>query len=192
VIGGAVLVLHAAICWLLLSKMRVLAVPEVAQNLVLLWLPAPPRQSPAPEQTQNPRASAPSNRSAPSQPAPAPQQNPAPPENNAITPPIDWQAELAREAQASTSAKSEPRFKDFGFPRRAPPAGRAPEFAWNRNHTHRVESGAGALVVHINDNCTFVMTPLPFVFCTPGRRPANGDLFEHMKDSLAGAGGGAQ
>jgi hypothetical protein len=192
VIGGAVLVLHAAICWLLLSKMRVLAVPEVAQNLVLLWLPAPPRQSPAPEQTQNPRASAPSNRSAPSQPAPAPQQNPAPPENNAITPPIDWQAELAREAQASTSAKSEPRFKGFVFPRRAPPAGRAPEFAWNRNHTHRVESGAGALVVHINDNCTFVMTPLPFVFCTPGRRPANGDLFEHMKDSLAGAGGGAQ
>jgi hypothetical protein len=36
------------------------------------------------------------------------------------------------------------------------------------------------------------MTPLPFVFCTPGKRPANGDLFEHMKDSPAGASGGAQ
>jgi hypothetical protein len=193
-IGTAVLVLHAAICWLLLSKMRVLAVPEVAQNLELLWIPAPPGQSPAPDerQTQNPRASKPSDRSAPSPPAPAPQQNPAPPESNAITPPIDWQAELDREAQASAAAKAEPRFKDFAFPRRAPPAAKAPEFAWDRNRTHRVESGGGALAVHINDNCMFVMTPLPFVFCRPGKRPANGDLFEHMKDSLAGSAGGAQ
>jgi hypothetical protein len=115
-IGGAVLVLHAAICWLLLSKMRVLAVPEVVQSLELLWLPAPLRTSPAPDetQTQNPTASKPSNRRTPAQPAPA--------ENSAITPPIDWQAELAREAQASAAAKSEPRLKDFGFPRRAPPA----------------------------------------------------------------------
>jgi hypothetical protein len=30
------------------------------------------------------------------------------------------------------------------------------------------------------------------VFCTPGKRPVTGDLFEHMKDSLAGASGGAQ
>jgi hypothetical protein len=174
-IGAAVLVLHAAICWLLLSKMRVLAVPEVAQNLELLWIPAAPRRT---------------DRSAPSRPAPAPQQNPAPPENNAITPPVDWQAELAREAQAAAAAKSEPRLKDFGFPRRAPPTAKAPEFAWDRNHTHRVESGAGALIVHINDNCTFVMTPLPFVFCRPGKRPANGDLFGHMRDSLSGTGDG--
>jgi hypothetical protein len=122
-IGTAVLVLHAVICWLLLSKMRVLAVPEVAQNLELLWLPAPPRQSPAPDETQNPTASAPSNRSAPSQPAPAPRQNPAPPENNAITPPIDWQADLDREAQASASAKAESRsrisvFRGVRRPRR--------------------------------------------------------------------------
>jgi hypothetical protein len=192
VIGAAVLVLHAGICWLLLSKLRVLAVPEVAQDLELLWIPAPPRQSPAPEEPQTPRVPKPSNRGAPARPAPAPQKNPAPPENNAITPPIDWQAELAREAQAAAAAKSESRFKDFGSPRRAPPAAKAPEFAWDRNHTHRVESGGGALVVHINDNCMFVMTPLPFVFCRPGKQPANGDLFGHMKDSLAGAAGGAQ
>ena len=183
-IGGAVLVLHAAICWLLLSKMRVLAVREVSQSLELLWLPVPPRQSPAPDETptQNPSASQSFNRSAPSRLAPAPQENPAPPENNAITPPIDWQAELEREAQAAASAKSEPRFKDFGIPRRVPPAIKAPEFAWDRNHTHRVESDGGALIIHINDNCTFVMTPLPFVFCRPGKRPANGDLFGDMKD----------
>jgi hypothetical protein len=192
VIGGAVLALHAGVCWLLLSKMRVLVVPEVAQSLELLWLP-PPR-SPAPDETQiqKPRASRPAQRSAPPQPTAAPEQNPAPPENNAITPSIDWQAELAREAVAAAAAKPEPRFKDFGFPRRAPPVAKTPQFAWDRNHTHRVESGGGALVVHLNDNCAFVMTPLPFVFCTPGKRPVNGDLFEHMKDSLAGASGGAQ
>ncbi len=192
-IGAAVLVLHTAVCWLLLSKIRVLAVPEVAQSLELLWLPAPPGPSPAPDQTQtqNP-ASRPSTRSAPARLVPAPRENPAPPESNAITPPIDWQAELAREAQASAAAKPESRLKDFGFPRRAPPAAKAPEFAWDRNHTHRVESGAGALVVHLNDNCTLVLAPLPFLFCAPGKRPADGDLFEHMKDSLTGAGDGSR
>jgi hypothetical protein len=55
-----------------------------------------------------------------------------------------------------------------------------------------VESGGGALIVHINDNCAFVLTPLPFVFCRPGKRPANGDLFEHMTDSPAGASAGAR
>jgi hypothetical protein len=184
-IGGAVLVLHVGVCWLLLSKMRVLAVPEVAQSLELLWLPTAPKRSPAPDetQTQSPRASKkPSDRRTSSQPAPTPQQNPAPPANNAITPPIDWQAELAREAQGSAAAKSEPHFKDFGFPRRLPPPAKAAEFAWDRNHTHRIESDTGALIVHINDNCVLVMTPLPFVFCKPGKRPANGDLFDHMKD----------
>jgi hypothetical protein len=190
-IGAAVLVLHAGICWLLLNKLRVLAVPEVARELELLWIPPPPGQRPAPHETQAPGASKPSHRGAGPQPGPALRENPAPPENNAITPPVDWQAELAREARDAAAAKSESRFKDFGFPRRAPPAAKTPEFAWDRNHTHRVESDAGALVVHINDNCVLVMAPLPLVFCSPGKRPANGDLFGHMKDSLADAAGGS-
>jgi hypothetical protein len=193
-IGAAVLVLHAAaICWLLLSKMRVLTVPEVARSLEFLWLPASPRATvPEVTQTQNPSVSKRSDRSAASRPAAAPQPNSAPPENNAIAPPVDWQAELAREAEASASAKPEAGFKDFGFPRRVPSAAKASAFAWDRNHTHRVESGGGALIVHINDNCAFVLTPLPFVFCRPGKRPANGDLFEHMTDSPAGASAGAR
>jgi hypothetical protein len=40
----------------------------------------------------------------------------------------------------------------------------------------------GALLVHLNDNCVLVMAPLPFVFCSPGKRPANGDLFDHLND----------
>jgi hypothetical protein len=185
-IGGAVLLLHAgAIGWLWVSKMRALAAPEIAQSLEIFWISVPPTPAPTSEakQTQPQRASSPFRRSMPA--APIPEQSPAPPENNAITPPIDWQAELAHEAE-TISAKAEPRLKDFGFPRRGAPAGKAPEFAWDRVHTHRVESVGGALLVHVNDHCMIVLTPLPFPICTPGKRPANGDLFEHMKDSPAG------
>ncbi len=173
-IGVAVLALHGIICRLLLTKGRMLAVPEVAQSLELLWIPSTP---PPPKRRSAEHSAA------------APQENPsyrghAPSESLVITPPIDWQAELAREAAASASAKSDQHFKEFNFPRHAPPAGKAPEFAWDRTHTHRVESVPGALLVHLNDNCLFVMAPLPFVFCSPGKRPANGDLFEHMHDDV--------
>jgi hypothetical protein len=190
-IAAAVLALHAVIFWLLLAKVRMLAVPEVAQSLELLWIPpspppAPPHEEPEKE-TSKPAKRKPDERS----PA-AREQSPAPPENNAIAPPIDWQAELAREARASASAKSDHQYKEFDFPRRSPPAAKAPEFAWDRNHTHRVESVPGALLVHLNDNCVLVMAPLPLVFCRPGKRPANGDLFNHMRDSQTGATGNAQ
>jgi hypothetical protein len=190
-IGGAVLALHAALCWLLLQKTRALAAPEVSQDLELLLIPPPPGRSPEADERQikKPRVPNTANPRAATRGASVPQPNPAPPPNNAITPPIDWPAELAREAAAAAAAQPESRFKDFGPPRRAPPASKAPEFAWDRNHTHRVESGGGALVVHLNDNCGFVLTPLPFVFCGLGKRPANGDLFGHMRDWPAEPGG---
>jgi hypothetical protein len=193
-IGAAVLALHAVIFWLLLNKVRMLAVPEVAQSLELLWLPPSPPPAPPHEELEKEtsKASKPSKLKPEQRPPAAPEQNPAPPENNAIAPPIDWQAELAREARASASAKPDRPFREFDFPRRSPPAAKAPEFAWDRNHTHRVESVPGALLVHLNDNCVFVMAPLPFVFCRPGKRPANGGLFDHMNDSPAGTSGGSQ
>jgi hypothetical protein len=183
-IGAVVLALHAVIFWLLVAKVRLLARSEVAQSLELLWLP--PSSSPAPPHEEpekgSSKASKPSKRKSDERSPAAPEQNPAAPENNAIAPPIDWQAELAREARDSASAKPDHPFREFDFPRRSPPAAKAPEFAWDRNHTHRVESVPGALLVHLNDNCVFVMAPLPFVFCRPGKRPANGDLFDHMND----------
>ena len=189
-IGAAVLALHALLFWLLLAKVRLLAGPEVAQSLELLWLPPSPPPVPRREEADKgtSKASKPSKRR-PDQRTPG--QSPAPPDNNAIAPPIDWQAEIAREAAASASAKSDHPFREFDFPRRSPPAAKAPEFAWDRNHTHRVESVPGALLVHLNDNCVFVMAPLPFVFCRPGKRPANGNLFDHMNDPT-GVTGGAQ
>lgn len=179
--------LHAgAIGWLWVSKMRApLRTAEVAQSLEIFWISVPRPPLPEAKQTQPQRASSPSRQSMPG--APIPEESPAAPGNNAITPPIDWQAELAHEAEA-ISAKPESRVKDFGFPRRGAPVGKAPEFAWDRVHTRRVESVEGALLVHVNDHCTIVLTPLPFPICTPGKRPVNGDLFEHMKDSPADEG----
>jgi hypothetical protein len=193
-IGAAVLALHAVIFWLLLAKVRMLAAPEVVQSLELLWLPTSPPPAALQEQPEKgtSQASRPSKRK-PIERSPAePKENPATPESSAIAPPIDWQAELAREAEAAASAKSDHPFREFDFPRRSPPAAKAPEFAWDRNHTHRVESVPGALLVHLNDNCVLVMAPLPFVFCRPGKRPANGDLFDHMRDSHNGVTGNAQ
>jgi hypothetical protein len=181
-IGVAVLALHVVIFWLLIAKVRLLAGPEIAQSLELLSLPPsspPPHGEPEKGGSKAPK---PAKRRLDEQSPPAPEQSPAPPEDNAIAPPIDWQAELAREARDSASAKPDHPFREFDFPRRSPPAAKAPEFAWDRNHTHRVESVPGALLVHLNDNCVLVMAPLPFVFCRPGKRPANGDLFDHMND----------
>jgi hypothetical protein len=192
-IGAAVLALHAVIFWLLLAKVRMLAGPEVAQSLELLWLP--PSPPPALQEDLGKgtsQASKPSKRKSIERSASAPAESPAAPENNSVAPPVDWQAELAREAAAAASAKSERRFREFDFPRRPPPPPKTPEFAWDRNHTHRVESVPGALLVHLNDNCFVVMAPLPFLFCSPGKRPANGGLFEHMNDPQTGATGNAQ
>ena len=188
-IGAAVLALHAVICWLLLYKVRMLALPEVAQSLELLWIPPSPPPVPPVEEPGKAasKASKPSKRARAERAWAAPEENPAASQSPVLTPPIDWQAELAREAAAAASAKSDHRFREFDFPRRFPPAARAPEFAWDRNHTHRVESVPGALLVHLNDNCVLVMAPLPFVFCRPGKRPANGDLFDHMNDPPPGA-----
>jgi len=40
----------------------------------------------------------------------------------------------------------------------------------------------GGLAIHLNDHCVFLLFPLPFLGCGIGSKPANGDLFEHMRD----------
>jgi hypothetical protein len=190
-IGAAVLALHAVIFWLLIAKVWVLAGPEIAQSLELLWIPPAPQAPPHEEPEKGtPKASKTPKRRLP-EPSQAANESAAPSPSPSLAAPIDWQAELAREAAAAASAKSDQHFREFDFPRRSAPAAKAPQFAWDRNHTHRVESVPGALLVHLNDNCVLVMAPLPFVFCRPGKRPANGDLFDHMKDSQAAATGSA-
>ncbi len=58
-----------------------------------------------------------------------------------------------------------------------------PQFDWDYARTHRVESiPQGGIIIHLNDNCVVVMTPLPFASCSPFKREANGELFKHMRD----------
>src|ERR1700722_18266889 len=81
-IGAAVLALHAVIFWLLLNKVRMLAVPEVAQSLELLWIPSSPPPAPPEEEPEKEtsKASKPSRRKPDERPPAAPEQSPAPPE----------------------------------------------------------------------------------------------------------------
>jgi hypothetical protein len=97
--------------------------------------------------------------------------------------PVDWAGELERAARESvTPPPLQPR--DFGFPHASTtPSPKAPQFGWSYAPPHRVQSlPGGGLLVNLNDNCVLVFSPLPFFFCAPGKMPANGDLFKHMKD----------
>jgi len=98
-----------------------------------------------------------------------------------ITGPIDWYGELERAASAhSDEATSR---NDFGFPHRPPTTADYPQFDWDYARTHRVESlPQGGLLIHLNDNCAMVLSPLPFAVCGVGKRKANGELFKRMRD----------
>ena len=109
---------------------------------------------------------------------------PAGNENNAINPPPDWAAELSRAARDAVSNESSQNPRAFGhaYPSAATPDKPA-QFGWDYAATHRVEHiPGGGLLLHINDNCALVLFPLPLVGCAIGKRRANGELFEHMRD----------
>jgi hypothetical protein len=104
-------------------------------------------------------------------------------EDNAIHPPIDWAEELNRTARKVASDASAPQPRAFGAPHHAPaPPAKPPEFAWSRSRTHRLETGPDGAAVHLGDNCVIAFTPLPFPVCRLGKKEANGDLFQHMRD----------
>lgn len=108
----------------------------------------------------------------------------APPEQNSSAEPIDWNAELERAAANGLLDGSTQAQRDFGFPHPASSAPAKPaEFGWDRVHTHPIEAvPGGGLAIHLNDHCVFLLFPLPFLGCSIGSKPANGDLFEHMRD----------
>jgi hypothetical protein len=121
---------------------------------------------------------------------------PAPQSPSADSPraPIDWnaEAELAVKQHAQMAVMPQPRALDkhgagADFNGGLGPDGKPkPEFAWDRSHTQRVESmEGGGILIHINDRCTLVLFPLPFVGCGIGKKPASGDLFEHMREAPA-------
>jgi hypothetical protein len=101
----------------------------------------------------------------------------APPASNEppAPPGIDWQheaEEAARKHALDAPAPNEP-------PKRKP----KPEFAWSHSRTHRIEPMEnGGFVVWINENCGVAIGIMAMPFCKLGKKPARGDLFEHMDD----------
>jgi hypothetical protein len=175
VIASVVLALHCGVLWLLLARSRV-SITTGSQSIEIVLISPPRVRSAAEDRTVR---SHPKQNVAPSPPF-TPSPVPEPPQDDTARAPVDWDAELARAAEDAARGVAGEKPRDFGFPKIETPAKRA-EFAWNHAATHRVESiPGGGLLVNLNDNCVLVFVPLPFVFCRPGRKPANGQLFHEM------------
>lgn len=101
-------------------------------------------------------------------------------------PPIDWSRALQGEARAQELRTPAHRLV-FGSLRRSAPAPAAPEFGWDHASTHRLELlPQGGMLLNINDRCAIVIYGLIFPVCRIGRIPANGHLFDHMRDRRPG------
>jgi hypothetical protein len=111
-----------------------------------------------------------------------------PPTNAApgASPPIDW----AREAELSASRQTQ---KDEDARRLAAPFAHdfsaqapvrpPPQFRWNAAHTNRIEPlESGGMLIWLNDRCAVAVVGAVLPFCSIGKIPVHGDLFEHMND----------
>jgi hypothetical protein len=183
---AVVAALHIAAFWLLLATTHPLTIPTTSQRLQLVFIlpPITSTESNArpPTSTRGTQRSAPQSTATP--PAAQPNMAPSSDEPGAIHPPIDWAYELDRAARDSVPAEPSREPRNFGFPHAAtPPPSKSPEFAWSHARTHRVESiPGGGLLINVNDRCVVVLIPFPFFGCALGKKPPNGDLFEHMHD----------
>jgi hypothetical protein len=181
---AAVLGLHLTVVWLLLATSRVVSRPTESQSLEIVFIARPPVLLESNFTRRVLENATPRRRDA-ANPLPMPYAVPQEDENNAIHPPTDWASELSRAARDAASDELRQKPRDFGFPHPSPAPPKAPQFGWDYAATHRVESiPEGGLLLHLNENCVLVLFPLPFVGCGIGRKPANGDLFDHMQDQL--------
>jgi hypothetical protein len=177
VLFALALLIHAGLFALLLSE-RHMRLESPERRTVLVFLPAPQAESPALEVA--PPAPAPLPETAP--PVSTAPQLIAPPTNEEtpLPPAIDWRADaeaIAREHARAAEAGHEPPKDGSG------PAKKKPQFAWSHSATHRIEPMEnGGFVVWINDRCGVAVSGLAMPFCMFGKKPARGDLFEHMDD----------
>jgi hypothetical protein len=177
---AVVLGFHVAVIWLILTTSRVFLVREQSQNLEIVRITqplVPPNGNPQGRASDN---AVPRHRSAPDSKIASPKD-----ESDAIQPPADWAGEIRRAANDMAAKELMPKPKDFGFPHSSSAPDRPIQFGWDYAATHRVESlPEGGLLIHLSDNCVLVLFPLPFAGCGIGKRKANGDLFEHMRDPV--------
>jgi hypothetical protein len=170
------LLIHAGLFLLLLSprpasreaperRAVLVLIPDTsrASNPPLELAPLPPPQLP---ETVPPTSTAP--------------QLIAPPERaeTEVPPTIDWHRDgeqVARDHAISAEANRE-------HPGEAAPKPK-PDFGWSHSRTRRIDPmEGGGFVVWINDKCGVAIALLAMPFCQFGKKPARGDLFEHMDD----------
>lgn len=171
------LLIHVALFQLLLRSRPVrIEAPERSTELVFLRAlrtnpPPPPEFAPLPSsQLQN---TSPAASTAP--------QLIAPPEraDTGAPPSIDWRRDGEQVARdhALTAEAARDHKDDHAAPKPKPP------IAWSHSRTHRIEPMEnGGFVVWINDKCGVAVSGLAMPFCQIGKKPARGDLFEHMDD----------
>jgi hypothetical protein len=180
-----VLGLHLGAVWLLLAP-RLFPVGTKSSSLEYVWVAPPPTVAASDYKSTGHAARKDAARQraadrAPESPSNAPRLDV---EINAAHPTPDWTEELGRVARNTvTNDAAEQRHK-FDFAHSFPtPRKHAPEFDWDYAATHRIEAiPEGGLLVHLSDNCVFILFPLPLVGCGIGKRPVNGDLFKHLHD----------
>jgi len=183
IVGG----LHVVVVtiFLLHTVMRAETLPEAEQRVFLVSFPeiteVPPEEAPPP--IESPRRE--------TLPRPIIATPSAPAASSAITlpsaprPPIDWQFELKRSAQAMLDRETEKERQQSmfgGHPAvpeslRPPPGGRK-EFAWSYR-ANRFGGGA----VQISEHCSLILGIIPV--CQFGKIPVRGDLFTQMSKAKA-------
>jgi hypothetical protein len=176
--------IHLIVVWLLVSP-RLLSLKTKAGSLQLVWIPQPLWLKAGPEpQTTTERATNTPRHRADRAPASPPLTPPSIEEGNAIHPAPDWTEELHRAAKHALANELAQKGHELDFAHSFPaPLKKPPQFAWDHTATHRIEAiPEGGLLLHLSENCVFILFPLPFAGCGIGKRPVNGDLFEHMHE----------
>ncbi len=95
-------------------------------------------------------------------------------------PSVDWRRE-AEETAREHALQAEAQRDHKGD---SSPATPKPEFGWSHSRIHRIEPlEEGGFLVWINDRCAIVISVMAMPVCEIGKKPARGDLFEHMNDA---------
>ena len=176
---------HIIIVWLLVSSPR-LSVKTKSASFELVWITRPALSGTAPEReitTQRLRNTVPPQR--PERKPTLPSLALPPNENdNAIHPAPDWTEELHRAAKHAVAIELAQKRHELDFAHSFPtPPKKPPQFAWDHAATHRIEAiPGGGMLIHLSEDCVFILFPLPFAGCGLGKRPVNGDLLEHMHE----------
>jgi hypothetical protein len=180
-----VLGVHLIVVWLLVSSAQ-LSLKIRSGSLQLVWISRPTPSETAPEgktATQKARKTLPHHLvdRTPAPPSIAPRSTD---EDHTIHPSPDWTEELHLAARDAIAEELAQKRHELDFAHAFPTQPKTPQqFAWDYAATHRIEAiPGGGMLVHINDNCVLIIFPLPFIGCGIGKRPANGDLFEHRHD----------